>query len=464
MAASSRRRRGSAGTANWTSATQLPSAAKRSRRRYCCPQSQQQQQQEEEEGVEDEDGEDDEEGGWQPQRPQRHLSVHYIDTSAEIGDDEEAQAAALEQTVVLGMITRRKSATEGYTMPSSTARMLICELTPGEEIVIKDRSEFLGDSVTIRFERVPPLIHTVAHDLMTGNDVVRRDTYAEFEVVKVHTLTPTQPRHGNGSNGKPLGVGCRIDPNIANLCVPYALYARLSGRLMGTWLGGGGWSVLAQSCKSCCYSPCAALGRVYTRRCTTKEKIEDLIEEFLDGKLQHVQSNRGGGSHEKSYDQSDYELMKGAYARMDVAVDDVAHQIRHFNSRKMTAKLALRRERTHESMRNSNVQAMKISVMRYLDGTSDTDADADPGYQRRQQQQQQQQQRSVAEEEGGVGGESERQPAGAVSSGSGGGRNGQNGHDVEVMAMAMTKVDDYLRSKYGGALRYQLPEETAAAQ
>lgn len=354
----------------------------------------------------------------------RNHSLHFIDTTADDGD-EEAQSMSLKHTVVLGMLTLRKSATEGYTMPSSTARKLICELRAGEEIEIRDRTEYLGDVATLQFLRVPPLVQTVAHDLMTGNDVIRRDTYAEFEVVKVHTLTPVDLQCT--ATGKPqtsavgdsvgaghtsLGVGCEIDADIAQLCLPYQLYARLYTRLACTWLGGGGWSVIAQSCKSWFSKPFFKLERLYIRRCTSMRSIEDLIEEFLDEKLRHVKSSRSTVG--TSYQHSAYELMKRSYARGDVRVRDVAPHIRHANSRNMTEKLALARQKSHTSLQtNAKVREMKIAVIKYLDGTDVHAGREEPG---------------------------NPNPCGS--------------NDVGLMAIQ--KVDEYLRSKYGGAIRYEM--------
>ena len=352
---------------------------------------------------------------------QRNHSLHFIDTAAE--HDEEGQSMALEQTVVLGMLTLRKSATEGYTMPSSTARMLICELRPGEEIEIRDRTGYLGNVVALRFNCVPPLVQTVAHDLMTGNDVIRRDTYAEFEVVRVDTLTPVQlrrgrnPKFGAGGEAMILGSGCEIDTNVAQLCLPYQLYVRLSARLMSTRLRGAWWSVIVRSCKSCCSSQHLKLKRLFTRHCIGKQGIDDLIEEFLDDKLRHIKSS--GSATGKSYDDSAYELMKRSYAQEDVLVSEVALHIRHANSRKMTKSRALARRKSYAAMRKDvSIQEMQLAVTRYLDGTEEDDV-----------------QRSIE----------------AIEDQDTCGRNA-------VELTAISQVDEYLRSKYAGAIRYEITQ------
>ena len=348
---------------------------------------------------------------------QRSHSLHFIDTAAEHGD-EEGQSMALEHTVVLGMLTLRKSATEGYTMPSSTARMLICELRPDEEIEIRDPTGYLGDVVALRFKRVPPLVQTVAHDLMTGNDVIRRDTYAEFEVVRVNTLTPVQlprgrtPKLGVGGEASILGSGCEIDTNTAQLCLPYQLYARLSARLMCTRLRAAWWSAIVQSCKSCCSSQHLKLQRLFTRRCIGKQGIDDLIEEFLDDKLRHIKSS--GSAARNSYDDGAYELMKRSYAQEDVNVSEVALHIRHANSRKMTKARALARRKSYAAMRKDvSVQEMQLAVTRYLDGIDIDDVQGSI---------------EISED-----------------------MRGRNA----VELMAISQVDEYLRSKYSGAIRYE---------
>jgi hypothetical protein len=360
------------------------------------------------------------EGAGARERIQRSQSVHFIDTAADDGD-EEGQSMAMEHTVVLGMLTLRKSDTEGHTMPSSTARMLVCELQTGEEIEIRDRGDYLGDVVTLRFTRVPPLVRTVAVDLMTGKDVIRQDTYAEFEVVRVNTLTPVELQRGRkperGADGdRDVGqamvrVGCKVDPNVAQLCLPYQLYARLSGRLICAWLRGVGSSVIVHSCTDWCLSPYLKLKRLCSRYCTGRREIDDIIEGFLDAKLWHVKSTRAAW---KSHEESAYELMKRSFAEEDVQMIEVAHHIRFANSRKMTNKRAVARRKSYASMqKDGNVQEMQIAVNRYLDGVED-DIHVD----------------SKSSQD-------------------------QDFHGTNAVEMMATRqVDEYLRSKYAGAIRY----------
>ena len=362
------------------------------------------------------------EGAGAQQRLQRHQSVHFIDTDADDGD-EEGQSMTMQHTVVLGMLTLRKSDTEGYTMPSSTARMLVCELRTGEEIEIRDRTDYLGDVVTLRFTRVPPLVQTVAHDLMTGKDVIRQDTYAEFEVVKVNTLTPVEMQRGMPSGRAAdrdtsvgdamMRVGCKVDPNVAQLCLPYQLYARLSGRLMFSWLRGVGWTVITRSFKGWCVSPYLKLKRRCTRYCTGREEIDDLIEGFLDAKLRHVKSSHTSW---KGDEETAYERMKSSYAEEDLQMDEVARHIRFANGRKMTKKRASDRRKSYAFMQKKgyDVQEMQIAVTKYLDGVEDHIGISNTP--------------------------SEHQGPHETNS---------------VEKMATRQVDEYLRSKYAGAIRYE---------
>lgn len=352
---------------------------------------------------------------------ERCQSMHFIDTEA--GDGEEkGRSMAMEHTVVLGMLTLRKSDTEGYTMPSSTARLLVCELRTGEEIEIRDRTDYLGDVVTLRFARVPPLVQTVAHDLLTGNDVIRQDTYAEFVVVKVNTLTPVELQRGmklgrsaggdsSGGDGDNVRVGCTVDPTVAHLSLPYQLYARLSARLMCSWLRGVGWSVIAHSCKGWCLSPFLKRKRLCTRLCIGRQQIDDLIEDFLDAKLWHVKSSRAAW---KSREESAYELMKRSYAEENVQMTDVARQIRFANGRKMTEKRALALKKSYVAMqKDGGVQDMQIAVIRYLNGIDD-DIYIDKPPQ------------------------------------------DQDARETNTVEMMATRqVDEYLRTKYAGAIRYE---------
>lgn len=361
---------------------------------------------------------EDTEGSGARERIQRQRSVHFIVAD---DSDEEGQSTAVEQTVVLGMLTLRKSDTEGHTMPSSTARMLVCELQTGEEIEIRDRSDYLGDVVTLRFTRVPPLVRTVAHDLMTGKDVIRQDTYAEFEVVRVNTLTPVELQHDrkpgrHADGGRCVGeaivrVACKVDPNIAQLCLPYQLYARLYCRLMCSWLRGVEWKVIVNSCTSWCLRPCLELVRVHKRHCTGRQEIDDVIEKFLDAKLRHVKSSRAAW---KSHEESAYELMKRSYAKEDIQMVEVARHIRFANGRKMTEKRAMARKNSYASMqKDGDVQEMQIAVAKYLDGV-----------------------------EGDIHVDSQSPQD-------------QDSHEVNaVEVMATRQVDEYLRSKYAGAIRY----------
>eukprot|EP01043_Picozoa_sp_COSAG02_P049244 COSAG02_NODE_4926_length_4827_cov_2.783418_6_plen_551_part_00 len=353
---------------------------------------------------------------------QRSQSVHFIDTDADDGD-EEGQTMAMQHTVVLGMLTLRKSDTEGHTMPSSTARMLICKLRTGEEIEIRDRTDYLGDVVTLRFTRVPPLVQTVAHDLMTGQDVIRQDTYAEFEVVKVNTLAPVKLQHGmpsgraadgdRGVGDAMLRLGCKVDPNVAQLCLPYQLYARLSGRLVFSWLRGAGWSVITRSYKGWCVSPYLKLKRRCRRYCTGREEIDDLIEGFLDAKLWHVKSSHTTWT---SHEETAYERMKSSYAEEDLQMIEVARHIRFANGRKMTKKRASARRKSYAFMQKvGDVQEMQIAVTKYLDGVEDD--------------------------------------IGLINSTLSEHHNSHETNTVEKMAAR--QVDEYLRSKYAGAIRYE---------
>jgi hypothetical protein len=154
------------------------------------------------------------------------------------------------------------------------------------------------------------------------------------------------------------------------------------------------------------------LQRLFTRRCIGKQGIDDLIEEFLDDKLRHIKSS--GSAARNSYDDGAYELMKRSYAQEDVNVSEVALHIRHANSRKMTKARALARRKSYAAMRKDvSVQEMQLAVTRYLDGIDIDDV-----------------QGSIEASED---------------------TRGRNA----VELMAISQVDEYLRSKYSGAIRYE---------
>ena len=107
-------------------------------------------------------------------------SVHYLDAKDVV--DKGENGSAVQQTVVLGLLTRRKRGKKGYTLPSDATRQLLLKMKPGQLASLEDTQAFLGDKVALQFQSIPEIVPRLVMDTMSGQEVERRDCYADFLV------------------------------------------------------------------------------------------------------------------------------------------------------------------------------------------------------------------------------------------------------------------------------------------
>ena len=117
--------------------------------------------------------------------------------------------------------------------PSELAQQMFMSLKKDEEIRIKERDKFMGDTITIKFHKIRRSQQTVRDTWKTSKRQVtytRIDTYQMFKVSKIAAIS----KFGAGWNppcrddlGKPSDLGCILDPDAAvviptglSWCVP----------------------------------------------------------------------------------------------------------------------------------------------------------------------------------------------------------------------------------------------------
>jgi hypothetical protein len=252
------------------------------------------------------------------------------------------KADTWQSMIVLTLLDRHEHRSRGVMIPGRNTTRMLENLHEGEQIWIKDPANFLGNEVGLTYRLADAaqstasgvddgsttgsasslfIIDTPVEDLLTGRVVTRRDTYADFTVDSVFTLESQSNEHS---------LSCWLDPSIANLVIPYPLYCKLLARSQWKRL-----RLLKGCCSDLCstftkrvVNPCLDVRKFYLQTFRGQERVADLVEQYLDGKLRHVAAHKHDARFKQQFDDTWYDQEKRAFAAMDVTLADVPRQVR----------------------------------------------------------------------------------------------------------------------------------------